>query len=106
MTIYFNKGKQYAIFQNENVFSSDVVCGIQQGSIHGSVLFILYINDISKIHMSFRFVLLADDMAIISSHDNIDILCSQASIEMTKEYNWFWHQKPMCRQDKLHSILS
>ena len=88
ITSYFNNRMQYVSLQNENSLHAIVVCDVPQGSILGPFLFILYINDICSISNSFRFILLADDTTIVSAHQNIDILHSQANTEVTKLHNW------------------
>ena len=80
---YLNNRKQYVSVLSENSSYADVVCGVPQGSILGPLLFILYIDDICNISNYFTFTLFADDTTIVSAHRNINILFSQANIELT-----------------------
>ena len=102
---YLNNRKQYVSFLNENSSYADVVCGVPQGSILGPLLFILYINDICNISNYFGFTLFADDTTIASAHHDINILFSQANIELTKLYNWFCLNKLSLNIDKTSYIL-
>ena len=102
---YLNNRKQYVSFLNENSSYADVVCGVPQGSILGPLLFILYINDICNILNYFGFTLFADDTTIVSAHHNIDILFSQANIELTKLFNWLCLNKLSLNIDKTSYIL-
>ena len=102
---YLNNRKQYVCFLNENSSYADVVCGVPQGSILGPLLFILYINDICNISNYFGFTLFADDTTIVSAHHNIDILFSQANIELTKLFNWLCLNKLSLNIDKTSYIL-
>ena len=102
---YLNNRKQYVSFLNENSSYADVVCGVPQGSILGPLLFILYINDICNISNYFGFTLFADDTTIVSAHHNIDILFSQANIELTKLFNWLCLNKLSLKIDKTSYIL-
>ena len=86
---YLNNNKQYVSFLSENSSYADVVCGVPQSSILGPFLCMLYIDDICNISDYFGLTLFADDTTIVSAHHNINILFSQANIELTKLYNWF-----------------
>ena len=105
VAIYLNNRKQYVSFLNENSSYADVVCGVPQGSILGPLLFILYINDICNISNYFGFTLFADVTTIVSAHHNIDILFSQANIELTKLFNWLCLNKLYLNIDKTSYIL-
>ena len=102
---YLDNRNQYVSFLNENSSYADVVCGVPQGSILGPSLFTLYINDICNISKYFRFILFSDDTTIVSVHHNINILFSQANIELTKLYNWFCLNKLSLNMDKTSYIL-
>ena len=96
---------QCVSFLNEHSSYADVVCGVPQGSILAPLLFILYINDICNISNYSGFTLFADDTTIVSAHHNIDILFSQANIELTKLFNWLCLNKLSLNIDKTSYIL-
>ena len=102
---YINNRKQYVNFLNENSSYADVVCCVPQVSINGPLLFIIYINDICNISNYFGFTLFADDTTIVSAHHDINILLSQAIIELTKLYNWCCLNKLSLNIDKTSYIL-
>ena len=62
--------------------------GIPQGSILGPVLFLLYINDITKCSTLFKFHLFADDTNILYSNKCPKTLERQVNIELNNVQEW------------------
>ena len=46
---YLYNRKQYVNIHGANSTSLDINCGIRQGSVLGSLLFLIYINDLTNI---------------------------------------------------------
>ena len=59
-----------------------VTCGDPQGSILGSLLFILYINDFSKVSDILFYVLFADDTNVFLNGKNINKLINTVTLQM------------------------
>ena len=64
------------------------MCGVAQGSILGTKLFILYINDICNISNILNFIF-ADDTNIYCTGDKIEEVAATVSTELNKLHNWF-----------------
>ena len=85
---YLSDRMQYAKVNNCISSSLPTVCGVQQGSILGTLLFIICINDITKCLTECSAKLYADDMAILANGtDYIDIMLS-LQIEMANVIEW------------------
>ncbi len=53
--------KQYVEYNDFNSDMLNITTAVQQGSIVGPLLFIIYINDISVVSRIFSFIMYADD---------------------------------------------
>lgn len=62
---YLSNRKQYVQFNDSVSSYSSISTGVPQGSILGSLLFIIYMNDIANITNKFHFTLYADDTSLI-----------------------------------------
>ena len=62
---------------------------MQQGSVLGPKLFILYINDICKVSNSFKFILFTDDTNMFYSNSDIGDPVRTTNIELEKLRVWF-----------------
>ena len=58
------------------------MCGVLQGSVLGSLLFLIYINDICHLSNLHDLVLFADDTNLFSSHNDIHTLTHTIFSEM------------------------
>ena len=54
--------------------SLSITYGVPQGSVSGSLLFLLYINDIPQASKGLGFHLFADDTSLFFSHPNLNVI--------------------------------
>lgn len=71
--------------------ATSVDYGVVQGSTLGPILFLVYINNISKLNIGGKLFLFADDTVVVSTGCTWDETFSRASIDLTKIKNWFDH---------------
>ena len=66
----------------------EVKCGVPQGSILGSLLFIIYINDLSNISSCLTPIMCADDSSFFLHGINLDSMLSAINSEVGKVLTW------------------
>ena len=69
---YFTGRKQYCHFKNNDSSLLNIHKGVPQGSILGSLLFILYINDFIYSSDRFEFLMYGDDTTLFSTYDKFE----------------------------------
>jgi hypothetical protein len=66
-----------------------ITCGVPQGSILGSLLFIIYTNDITACSNIIKFILFADDTNLFCSNNSLSELESILNGELEHLSMWF-----------------
>ena len=86
---YLSNRKQFVTFRSKNSSRTHVTCGVPQGSILGPLLFLVYMNDITKSSNLLNFILFADDTNIFHSHKYINTLVETLNNELKRVSLWF-----------------
>jgi len=79
-------------------------CGVPQGSILGPLLFLIYVNDMSKA-TSCDLYLYADDSALLVSGCNVNEIEEKLSLELENVKMWLEENKLSLHLGKTESIL-
>ena len=84
---YLNNRTQSTCTNGKKSSSSNVNCGVPQGSILGPLLFLMYINDLPNVS-SFDVRLFADDACLLLDNKCPNSLQSNVNVELNKISNW------------------
>lgn len=88
MKSYLQNREQYVSISGRNSIKRQLSYGVPQGSILGPLLFIIYINDMPKVHKLAKFVLYADDANIILTGKNIEEIHQQVELLTKTLTDW------------------
>ena len=91
---YLSNRKQYTEINNTKSNILSITTGVPQGSILGTLLFIIYINDLAQVSDMFNFIMYADDTTLtrtistFSDNTNNDNLETSLNAELLKINEW------------------
>ena len=102
---YLDNRKQYVYINSIKSNNQNILCGVPQGSILGPLLFILYVNDITKTSDILNFLLFADDTTILYSHSDIVSKIPLINTELLEVSNWFKANKLSVNASKTNYML-
>ena len=101
---YLNNRFQYTHFANCSSNCSPIKHGVPQGSILGPLLFLVYINDITKSSENLEFVLYADDTTLFYTQSDTEKIKENIEFELSKVTTWFKINKLLVNFDKTHFV--
>ena len=88
-TSYLSYRTQYVSLSHTNSETLHVTCGVSQGSILGTLLFIRFINDIINASKIAEIIMFADDTTLFFKHKELSVLYTTINVELAKISQWF-----------------
>ena len=64
-----------------------------KGSILGLLLFIVYINDLKNVSYALDPIVFADDVNLVISDKNVNVLLTKTNLQLQKMNEWFKEKK-------------
>ena len=74
---YLNFQKQYVCYSGGTTLSEEIKCGVPQGSILGSLLYLISVNDLQHVAKLLNQIMFADDTNLYYSNSKINGLQKQ-----------------------------
>ena len=102
---YLLERAQFADFDGPYSKSANICYGVPQGSILGSLLYLIYVHDVHVATFG-KILSFADDTSLFLSNSNLAILFHNANIEINKLYNWFCANKLSLNANKTKCMVS
>ena len=102
---YLSNRKQFVSVGNYKFEMSSIACGVPQGSVLGSLLFLLYINDFNSSAEGIKFHLFADDSNLFYSHKNLHSLEEKLNHELININEWLRANKLSLNVEKSNFVI-
>jgi hypothetical protein len=99
---YLSHRKQFVDIHKSATKS--IICGGPQGSILGSLLYLIYVNDIGN-SCEGDILSFADDTTLYMSNSNLNKLFSDVNIQINNLFQWFCANKLSLNANKTKYIL-
>lgn len=88
MENYIDNRSQAVRIGNNNSKLLDVTYGVSQGSILASLLFIIFVNELSNLPLNSKLLMYADDLLLYVTHSDWNILEILLSSDINLVYSW------------------
>ena len=102
---YLSDRNQYVTYNGTESSKRAIKCGVPQGSILGPLLFLIYINDLSKVCNYMMPLLFADDTNLFASGLDVNKVQQEVEIELNQISEWLKIDKLSLNIKETHFIV-
>ena len=102
---YLSNRKQYVTYNSIKSTTENNNCGVQQGSILGPLLFLIYINDLSTVSKACMSILFADDTNMFFTGRDLQTMTKVINEELINVQEWLHCNKLSLNVLKTHYII-
>ena len=102
---YLSKRSQSTQIGSTVSNKEEINCGVPQGSVLGPLLFLIYVNDISRCSQIFDFYLFADDTNLLYSNKDLRDLETVVNDELIKVGDWLDAKKLSLNTGKSNFVI-
>ena len=102
---YLSNRKQYVSVNGHISETLQIRCGVPQGSVHGSLLFLIYINHLPSVSKCLTFYLFADDTNICFEASDLFMLQKVVNFELRYVKKWLDANKLALNVDKTNFVI-
>ena len=102
---YLENRKEYVCYSDISSVTLPITHGVPQGSILGTLLFILYINDLAGVSEKLFTILFADDTTILIEGTQVNSMITSLNSELAKLTDWLKPNKSSINVSKTHYMV-
>jgi hypothetical protein len=102
---YLCNRKQFVNYNGITSSLMDTTCGVPQGSVLGTLLFIIYTNDLPNALTYSQCILFADDTTVYLSSKNIPDLYNKINLDLETVSDWFRANKLTLNINKTNYMI-